>query len=122
MTVPKETDVNVVRLYYGEHWHVGTIATQLGIHPDVVKRALGHKPTSGDPVEDVMKRCSGKRSGSCWAREQLTTAMDRVERGKRLVEVQLIICQARRQVVDQSAGGRCGLCVGAPKVRRRHVE
>lgn len=50
MTVPKETDVNIVRLYYGEHWRVGTIAAQLGIHPDVVKRALGHKPTSGDLV------------------------------------------------------------------------
>lgn len=50
MTVPKETEVNVVRLYYGEHWPVGTIATQLGIHPEVVKRVLGHKQTSGDPV------------------------------------------------------------------------
>lgn len=50
MTVPKETEVNVVRLYYGEHWPVGTIATQLGINPEVVKRVLGHKQTSGDPV------------------------------------------------------------------------
>jgi transposase len=50
VTVPKETEVNVVRLYYGEHWPVGTIATQLGIHPEVVKRVLGHKQTSGDPV------------------------------------------------------------------------
>lgn len=49
MTVPQETDVNIVRLHYGEHWPVGTIATQLGIHPDVVKRALGFKQT-GDPV------------------------------------------------------------------------
>lgn len=50
MTVPKETDVNIVRLHYGEHWPVGTIAAQLNIHPDVVKRALGHKQTGGDPV------------------------------------------------------------------------
>ena len=50
MTVPQETDVNIVRLHYGEHWPVGTIAAQLGVHPDVVKRALGFKQTGGDPV------------------------------------------------------------------------
>jgi transposase len=50
VTVPKETEVDIVRLYYGEHWPVGTIATQLGVHPEVVKRVLGHKQTSGDPV------------------------------------------------------------------------
>jgi transposase len=50
VTVPQETDVNIVRLHYGEHWPVGTIAAQLGVHPDVVKRALGFKQTGGDPV------------------------------------------------------------------------
>lgn len=50
MTVPKETEVDITRLHYGEHWRVGTIAAQLSIHPDVVKRVLGHKQTSGDPV------------------------------------------------------------------------
>jgi transposase len=50
MTVPKETEVNIVRLHYGEHWPVGTIAAQVGVHPDVVKRVLGHKQTGGDPV------------------------------------------------------------------------
>jgi transposase len=43
MTVPQETEVNIVRLHYGEHWPVGTIAAQLGIHPDVVKRVLQYK-------------------------------------------------------------------------------
>jgi transposase len=43
VTVPQETEVNIVRLHYGEHWKVGTIATQLGIHPDVVKRVLSYK-------------------------------------------------------------------------------
>jgi transposase len=28
------------RLYYAEHWRVGTIASQLGVHPDAVRRAL----------------------------------------------------------------------------------
>ena len=28
------------RLYYAEHWKIGTIAAQLGVHPDAVGRAL----------------------------------------------------------------------------------
>jgi len=28
------------RLYYGEHWRVGTIATQLGVHHDTVRAAI----------------------------------------------------------------------------------
>jgi hypothetical protein len=45
VTVPQETEVNIVRLHYGEHWPVETIAAQLGIHPDVVKRVLHCKRT-----------------------------------------------------------------------------
>ncbi len=40
MSAP-ELDAEMVRLYYAEHWRVGTIATQLGVHPDVVRRVLG---------------------------------------------------------------------------------
>jgi transposase len=36
-----ELETEIVRLHYAEHWPVGTIATQLGVHPDVVKRVLG---------------------------------------------------------------------------------
>jgi transposase len=36
-----ELEAEVVRLYYAEHWKVGTIATQLALHPDVVRRVLG---------------------------------------------------------------------------------
>src|SRR5712691_11546466 len=28
------------RLYYGEHWKIGTIAAQLQVHPDAVHRAI----------------------------------------------------------------------------------
>ena len=28
------------RLYYGEHWKVGTIAAQLGVHHDTVRAAI----------------------------------------------------------------------------------
>jgi transposase len=31
------------RLYYAEHWRVGTIAAQLGVHPEAVKGALNRQ-------------------------------------------------------------------------------
>jgi transposase len=40
VTTP-ETEAEILRLYFAEHWRVGTIAAQLGIHPDVVRRVLG---------------------------------------------------------------------------------
>ena len=36
-----ELEAEIVRLHYAEHWPVGTIATQLGAHPDQVRRVLG---------------------------------------------------------------------------------
>jgi transposase len=36
-----ELEAEIVRLFYAEHWAVGTIATQLEIHVDVVERVLG---------------------------------------------------------------------------------
>jgi transposase len=50
MTMPKEVDVEILRLHYGEHWPVGTISKQLDVHVDVVKRVLGHSPTGAEPV------------------------------------------------------------------------
>ncbi|MBP9172579.1 MAG: IS21 family transposase, partial [Kofleriaceae bacterium] len=41
MKTTAEVEAEVVRLHYVEHWRVGTIATQLALHPDVVKRVLG---------------------------------------------------------------------------------
>jgi transposase len=41
MTVARETEAEIRRLYYAEHWRMGTIATQLGVHADVVRRVLG---------------------------------------------------------------------------------
>lgn len=40
MTTP-ELEAEIARLYYSEHWKVGTIAAQLGVHPDQVRRVLG---------------------------------------------------------------------------------
>ena len=41
MTVDDAVEAEIRRLYYAEHWRVGTIATQLGVHHDVVRRLLG---------------------------------------------------------------------------------
>src|SRR5229473_1194794 len=30
----------VRRLFHGEHWKIGTIASELGLHPDTVRAAL----------------------------------------------------------------------------------
>lgn len=36
------------RLYYAEHWKIGTLAAQLGVHPDAVRRAL-NRPSGPPP-------------------------------------------------------------------------
>jgi transposase len=38
--IPKETEAEIVRLYHGEKWPIGTIAGQLGIHHTTVQRVL----------------------------------------------------------------------------------
>lgn len=47
--IPREVAATIRRLYYGEHWKVGTIATQLGVHEDVVNRVLG--PRGPEPKD-----------------------------------------------------------------------
>lgn len=49
MTTP-EIEAEIVRLHYAEHWRVGTIAVQLGVHPDVVKRVIGQGEGSGEAL------------------------------------------------------------------------
>lgn len=41
MTIDDETALKIRRLFFAEHWPVGTIATQVDVHPDVVKRVAG---------------------------------------------------------------------------------
>src|SRR4051794_19783646 len=41
MTVTIEQEAEIRRLHYAEHWPIGTIAAQLGVHPDAIKRILG---------------------------------------------------------------------------------
>jgi transposase len=45
MTVERETETEIRRLFFAEHWKKGTIAEQLRLHHDVVDRVLGpHGP------------------------------------------------------------------------------
>ena len=53
MTVSPEVEAQIRRLFFAEHWKQGTIATQLGVHPDVVKRVVG--PT-GPPAGEKRTR------------------------------------------------------------------
>jgi transposase len=41
MTATAETEAEIRRLFHAEHWRVGTIASQLAVHEDVVRRVLG---------------------------------------------------------------------------------
>jgi transposase len=38
--IPPTQVAEIRRLFFAEHWRVGTIATQLGLHPDTIRRAL----------------------------------------------------------------------------------
>ena len=54
MTVDGATETEIRRLYFAEHWKRGTIAAQLGVHPDVVERTLGSfGPRPGAPRPDA---------------------------------------------------------------------
>ena len=36
-----QTHARIRRLFYAEHWKIGTISRELGLHPDTVRRAVG---------------------------------------------------------------------------------
>ena len=63
MTASAETEAEIRRLYFAEHWPVGTIATQLHVHEDVVRRVTGlfsakrfvaGRPRLVEPFEDFV--------------------------------------------------------------------
>jgi len=63
--IPVEQVANIRRLFYAEHWKIGTIATELGLHPDTVRRALeterfnsgpGKRQTLVEPYMDFIKQ------------------------------------------------------------------
>jgi len=65
MTLLDEVRARIRRLFYGEHWKVGTIAAQLGVHNEAVRRAIeshrfanAGKPRSSelDPYLDFVRQ------------------------------------------------------------------
>lgn len=60
-----EQVATIRRLFYAEHWKIGTIATELGLHPDTVRRAINierfkrgpaKRPMLVDPFVDFIKQ------------------------------------------------------------------
>ena len=45
--IPPELVAKIRRLHFAEHWKVGTIAKQLGVHHDTVRRVVGIERGSG---------------------------------------------------------------------------
>jgi transposase len=74
--IPKETEAEIVRLYHGERWPIGTIAGQLGLHHTTVQRVLRHtgvdpkvvapRPSMSDPfvpfIVEQLEKYPGLRS------------------------------------------------------------
>lgn len=58
--ISAELAAKILRLYFAEHWKVGTISTQLGIHHDTVRRTiqLDQRP----PPPPVFRRRSSIRT------------------------------------------------------------
>jgi transposase len=62
--ISKEQIANIRRLFHAEHWKVGTIACELGLHPETVKRALetdqfksrARRPLRTDPFLDFIEQ------------------------------------------------------------------
>lgn len=53
--ISRELEAEIMRLYHAEHWPVGTLARQLGIHHDTVRRVLTQ---SGIPAAEQSTRRS----------------------------------------------------------------
>jgi transposase len=66
--ISTELLADIRRLYYAEHWKIGTIATELGLHHDTVSRALdtnrfrrgSARTTKLAPFEEFVQQTLGK--------------------------------------------------------------
>lgn len=63
--IDEEARQEIRRLFYAEHWKIGTIAANLGVHPDAVRRAVETerfnkgkkaKPSRLDPYHSFIER------------------------------------------------------------------
>lgn len=67
--ISRETEAEIVRLFHGEKWPIGTIATELGIHYTTVQRVLRH--VGGVEAKVVAPRASITDPYMGFIREQL---------------------------------------------------
>ena len=56
--ITPEQHAEIRRLYYGEHWKVGTIAAALGVHHDTVRAAIAHDTQRRAPRHVPRRRSS----------------------------------------------------------------
>jgi transposase len=72
-----ETHARIRRLFYAEHWKIGTIARELALHPDTVRRAIGADQFSNsktlrksvvDPYADFIRQVLEKHPRLCATR------------------------------------------------------
>lgn len=62
--IPPAKEAEIRRLYFAEHWRVGTIASEVGVHPDTVRRVINSeafaprprqiRPTFLDPYKELI--------------------------------------------------------------------
>ena len=79
--IPPECQAEILRLFHAEHWKVGTIATQLGLHHTTVRRVLtqagvaiakrSERPSIADPyipfIRETLTRYPRLRSSRLYA-------------------------------------------------------
>ena len=54
MTVTADIEAEIRRLYFAEHWPVGTVVSQTQQHGDVVRRVLGLDTPRPSPTERLL--------------------------------------------------------------------
>ena len=55
--ISPETRAQIRRYFYAEHWKIGTIASELGVHPDAVRNAIeSERFKSTQPLRAVRRR------------------------------------------------------------------
>ena len=70
--IPPETRVEIRRYFYAEHWTIGTIAHELGVHPDTVRGAIESerfqssqplRPSLTDPYIEFVRQTLDQHPG-----------------------------------------------------------
>ncbi len=52
--ISPEVRAQIRRYFYAEHWKIGTIASELGVHPDAVRNAIEAQRFNAQPLRTSM--------------------------------------------------------------------